>query len=301
MQAPCRCGTTRMVSSQARKAMPPAHFNPAVFSLVAMLVWGTSDFLGGYASRRANAYLFTLLTHVSALSVGTAASLTRHAAFPDHRSVLWCLLAGAFGGCGLALFYRALSSGQMGLTAPLAAVLGAAIPALFGVITDGWPGKLVVAGFVLAALGIWLIARPEAGGYRAQGIGTAMLAGTGFALFYLCVHQAGISSALWSATVARSASLTVVLIIVVLGGHLEAIALRSAALALITGTLDVSGTMMFIHASQIGRLDAAVVLSSLYPAVTVLLARLVLREHLTRWKVVGMLTALAAVPLITAR
>jgi drug/metabolite transporter (DMT)-like permease len=115
------------------------------------------------------------------------------------------------------------------------------------------------------------------------------------------VHQAGASSAVWSATIARSASLTVVFFIVALGGHFQAIAPRSAALALVTGALDITGTFLFIRASQMGRLDSAVVLSSLYPAITVLLARIVLREHLTRWKIAGMLAALAAVPLIAMR
>ncbi len=276
-------------------------FGPAVLSLVAMFVWGTSDFLGGYASRRVNAYLFTLITHGIALSVAAGAALSRHAVFPDRTSMMWALLAGSFGGGALALFYRALSTGKMGLTAPVAAVLGAAIPALVGVFVDGWPGKLVVSGFALAALGIWLIARPESGGLRSEGIGTAVLAGTGFALFYLCIHQAKGSSALWSAAVSRSASLIVVLLIVLAGRHLQGIKLQSVMLGMVTGVLDISGTIFFIRASQLGRLDAAVVLSSLYPAVTVLLARFFLQEHFTRWKVVGMLAALAAVPLITMR
>jgi drug/metabolite transporter (DMT)-like permease len=277
------------------------HFGPAALSLTAMLAWGTSDFIGGYASRRVNAYLLTLLTHVFALSVATGAALSRHDVFPDRTSVAWALIAGTVGGFALATFYRALSTGQMGLTAPVAAVLGAAIPALVGLKTDGWPGGVVAGGFVLAGLGIWLIARPATGGLRSEGIGTAVLAGTGFALFYLCIHRTGNSAPLWSAAISRAASLAMVLIIVTAGRRWQKISLLSAAFGIATGVLDISGTALFIRASQLGRLDSAVVLSSLYPAVTVLLARAFLHEHFTRWKLVGMLAALAAVPLIAMR
>ena len=277
------------------------HLGSAFLSLTAMALWGTSDFLGGYASRRVNAYFFTLLTHICAFSAVTGVALYDHAEFPGRTSVLWALAAGTLGGFALAVFYRALSSGQMGLTAPVAAVLGAAIPALVGVATDGWPGAIVVSGFVLAAIGIWLIARPESGGLRSGGIGMALLAGTGFALFYLCIHRTGNASALWSAALSRSASLTVVLVMVAAGRQFQRINVSSAMFGVTTGLLDITGTALFIRANQMGRLDSAVVLSSLYPAVTVLLARAFLHEHFTRWKVMGMLAALAAVPLIAAR
>jgi len=277
------------------------HFGPAALSLAAMLAWGTSDFIGGYASRRVNAYFLTLLTHVFALSVATAAALSRHDVFPDRTGVVWALIAGTLGGFALATFYRALSIGQMGLTAPVAAVLGAAIPALVGLKTDGWPGGIVAGGFVLAGLGIWLIARPETGGLRSEGLGTAVLAGTGFALFYLCIHRTGNSSALWSAAISRAASLAVVFVIVAVGRHAQKLDSPALLSGITTGILDMTGTALFIRANQLGRLDSAVVLSSLYPAITVLLARTFLHEHFTRWKVVGMLAALAAVPLIAAR
>jgi drug/metabolite transporter (DMT)-like permease len=278
-----------------------SHFGPAFLSLAAMALWGTSDFLGGYASRRMNAYLFTLLTHSCAFLAVTGVAVCGHAEFPGRTSVLWALAAGTLGGFALALFYRALSSGQMGLTAPVAAVLGAAIPALVGVVTDGWPGTIVVCGFVLAAIGIWLIARPESGGLRSKGIGIAVLAGIGFAMFYLCIHRTGNASALWSAALSRSASLTVVFVMVAAGRQFQSVTISSAMFGVTTGLLDITGTALFIRANQMGRLDSAVVLSSLYPTVTVLLARAFLHEHFTRWKVMGMLAALAAVPLIAAR
>ena len=185
----------------------------------------------------------------------------------------------------------------MGLTAPVAAVLGAAIPAAFTMITHGLPGKLAIAGFLLAGLGIWLISRPDgSGNYR--GVFMAALAGIGFAGFFICINRTGDSSALWSAVFSRVASLLLVGAIVLFRRRRGPLLRSDAALAIFAGCLDVTGTALFIRANQTGRLDSAVVLSSLYPALTVLLARFFLNEKFTRWKTVGILAARAAVPLI---
>src|SRR5436853_5020182 len=204
---------------------------------------------------------------------------------------------GLCGGAALAIFYRALAIGKMGLAAPLTAVIAAVIPTLFGMITEGVPSKPQMAGFILAGISIWLISRSE-DHTRPEGLGLAVLAAIGFAGFFLCAKQAGQGSALWMAAISRGASLLLTAAIVFLGRQPREINLRSAVLGSIAGFLDSSGTALFIRASQTGRLDAAVVISSLYPAITVLLARFVLHEHLSRWKLVGMVAALAAVALI---
>ena len=273
------------------------------FSLGAVLAWGSSDFLGGYGSRRANAYLLTAVAHASALIWALMLVVTTHAVFPPMASARWAWLAGACGGAALALFYGALSAGAMGLTAAVSAVVGAAIPAMVGIFVDGLPGRLALMGFALAAVGIWLIARPEAGGLSAKGFATAILCGVGFACFYLFMKRAGDASAVWGATFSRFGALTMVVLIVVVGRHLNAASLKSMdaarwGIGAAAGVLDITGTMCYIWAVQRGRMDAAVMLTSLYPAITVTLARIFLREHFTRWKLVGMLAALAAVPLI---
>ncbi|MGA9042742.1 MAG: DMT family transporter [Terriglobales bacterium] len=267
------------------------------FSLAAVVVWGVADFTGGYAAHRANAYLVATIAHASALIfVGTLA-LSTHAAWPSHESIAWSLAAGLCGGAALAFFYRALAAGKMGLTAPVSAVLGAAIPTIFTIATQGAPGVLRIDGFLLAALGIWLISRTE-DHVRPQGIGLAVLAGIGFAGFFLCARQAGDASSFWIAAFAKTSSLALTIPIVLVGRSFRHVHRASAGWAVLAGCLDVTGTVLFVRASQTGRLDSAVVLSSLYPVVTVLLAKLILKEHFTRWKAVGMVAALLAVPLI---
>lgn len=271
----------------------------AVYGMAAVVAWGTSDFLGGYATRRANAFLFTTVVNLGGLLlVGTLASTT-HAHFPSARSAAWVLAGGISGGAALAIFYRALSSGRMGLTAPVAAVLSAAIPTIFSMFTEGLPGKIAIVGFFFAAMGLWLITRAEDGN-TPEGIGLAVVAGIGFAGFYLCVRQAGDGSALWIASFTRLGGLIITGLIVLLHKNFTDITAAGVRWGVLTGCLDSLGTILFVRASQTGRLDEAVVISSLYPAITVLLARMFLKEHLTRWRFVGLLAALAAVPMIAA-
>lgn len=277
---------------------------PAAYSVTAVFLWGTADFAGGYASRRANAFVLTAFSHACALGLMLVVSLGGHGTFPNKASIAWAVIAGAVGGFSLAIFYGALASGQMGLTAPIAALLGAAIPTLVDIALEGAPSRWSVAGFVLAILAIWLITRPEpqvasdASG-RPKGVATAALAGVGFAGFYLCIHQAS-GSAPWLAAVSRIGSFTATAIAVGVTRAPVKLDRPAAMLGVIAGFFDISASALFIYANQRGRLDEAVVITSLYPAITVLLARIVLKEHFSRWKLVGLLTALAAVPLIAA-
>jgi drug/metabolite transporter (DMT)-like permease len=269
---------------------------PAAFSLAAGLCWGTSDFSGGFASRRSDAFLVTLLSHAGGFVLMLTLALATGADFPSRSSQLWAAAAGLSGGAALIIFYRALSQG-MGLTAPVAAVIGAAIPAAFTMITQGLPGALAIAGFLLAGLGIWLISRPDGSG-DSRGVLTAVLAGVGFSGFFICISRTGDSSVLWSSVFSRVASLLFVGVIVLVRRRWAPMRRSDAAVALFAGCLDVSGTALFIRAAQSGRMDSVVVLSSLYPALTVLLARIFLKEQFTRLKTVGIVAALAAVPLI---
>jgi drug/metabolite transporter (DMT)-like permease len=127
----------------------------------------------------------------------------------------------------------------------------------------------------------------------------AALAGVGFAAFYLCIHQAH-GSAPWLAVASRVGSFTTTAVAVAVTRAPLALDRPRALLGMLAGFLDISASALFIFASQRGRLDEAVVITSLYPAVTVLLARLFLKEHFSRWRFVGLLAALAAVPLIAA-
>ena len=221
---------------------------PAAYALSAVGVWGASDFLGGIGARRANAFLFTAIVHISGMVLIGGLAILTHASLPGNVSLRWALLAGSVGGIALALFYRALASGKMGLTAPVAAVLGAGIPTIVTAFAEGFPGYRHVGGFVLAGIGVWLISRAEEGAGRPEGLGLAVLAGIGFAGFYLCIKRAGNASALWIAVVSRTASFVVTSAFVLLGRHLRSVPTPVLAIAMLAGCLDITGTVIFIRA-----------------------------------------------------
>ena len=220
-----------------------------------------------------------------------------HLPVPAAHSMTWAMLAGASGGTALALFYRALSQGNMGLAAPVSTVIGAAIPAVFAIWMEGLPRPLTIAGFALALIGIWLISRPDNSGVP-RGLGLAFVSGLGFAGFYIFMKLAGQGAAPWLAVSSRGTSLAVTAIITVVGRKFRPFYPVGAVVGVLAGCLDATGTMLFIRAAQTGRLDSSVVLTSLYPVITILLARAVLKERFTILKTAGMAAAVAAVPMI---
>jgi drug/metabolite transporter (DMT)-like permease len=268
-----------------------------MYALGAVGAWGISDFLGGYAARRFNSFLLAAIGHACGFTMVFTIAAGNDMTLPTARSMAWAMLAGMCGGTALALFYRALSQGNMGLAAPVATVIGAAIPAVFSIWMEGFPRPLVFAGFGLAVVGIWLISRPEESG-PPQGLGLALVSGLGFAGFYIFMKQAGAGAAPWLAACSRGASLVVTAIITLAGKKFKPFYTGGAVIGGLAGCLDVSGTIMFVRASQTGRLDTAVVLTSLYPVITIVLARIFLEERFTLWKAIGMGAALAAVPMI---
>lgn len=255
--------------------------------------------MGGYTARRFQSFFLAALGHFSGTAMMLMLALAAHDTLPPVSHLAWACAAGAAGGISLALFYRALSQGNMGIAAPVAAVLSAGIPSVLGMFYEGLPGIRPIIGFALALLGIWLVSRPE-NGARPRGLGLAVVSGAGFALFFIFMRAAGSGSALWMATASRSASLLVTGTAVLAGRKFSPTYPKGFVLGIIAGCVDVSGTALFVRASQLGRLDTAVVLSSLYPAITVLLARIFLDERFTFWKTIGILAAVGSVPLIAS-
>jgi drug/metabolite transporter (DMT)-like permease len=272
-------------------------FVSASYALGSVFTWGVSDFVGGYTARRFQAFFLAALGHLSGTVMMVIIASATHQPFPPQSHLKWACAAGVAGGVSLAFFYRALSQGNMGIAAPVAAVLSAGIPTAFAIAHEGFPGYVPLGGFAMALAGIWLVSRSEAGS-RPQGLVFAVAAGIGFALFYIFIKKTGSGDALWIAAVARAASFAVTGTITVVGRRFSPTYPAGYWLGLIAGCIDVSGTVFFVLASQTGRLDTAVILSTMYPAVTVLLARIFLRERFTRWKTVGMLAALASIPMI---
>ncbi len=271
-----------------------------IFGLAASLCWGSGDFSGGLASRRANASSVVTVAYAVGFVLLVALALIWRESFPSPLDMVWGGLAGLAGATGLISFYSALSIGRMGIAAPVSAVLTATLPVLFSAFTEGLPSLLQLGGFVLALLAIGLISRPEQAKGRPEGIGLALLAGCGFGCFFILISRVNHTATFWPLAVARFSSVLLLLVVLLIRQQPLLPRITVAPLTLLAGILDATGNAFFVLATHAGRLDVAAVLSSFYPAATVLLAMLILRERMTRTQSIGILLALVAVPLISA-
>lgn len=272
---------------------------PVLFGLAASLCWGSGDFNGGLASRRASPATVVLGAYSVGLVFLVVLALLTREPLPSLTSVLWGAAAGVAGVTGLLAFYSALSTGKMGIAAPVSAVLTASLPVLFSAITTRLPSPLQVGGFALALLAIVLIARPEQTIGPPQGFGLALLAGCCFGGFFILISRVDQASVYWPLAIARTSSILVLAARLRLTRGPLLPGLEVASLVVLAGILDAAGNAFFVLAAHSGRLDVAAILSSLYPAATVVLAAIVLHERVTRVQGTGILLVLLAIPLIS--
>ena len=273
----------------------------AGLSLASAACWGTGDFSGGMGAKGSNAFGVVVVAHTAGLVSMLTLAFATGEPVPSHTAMFWGAMAGFIGGLGLVSLYRALAIGAMGINAPVAAVITGALPVLYGIWKEGYPAPIQFVGFGLALVGIWLIALPAGGVGRPKGLGLAICAGVGFGGYLICSRQAATEAVFWPLVAARAASVLEMLVIVLAIGKPWAPSRRLLPWMIFAGIFDSLGNMFFMYAVRHGRLDVATVLSSLYPASTVLLARLLLKEKLSRLQASGMVAALVAVPLIAAR
>jgi uncharacterized membrane protein len=280
--------------------LPPANLLGVLSALASALIWGGADFSGGYATRRGSQYHVLTISALSGLLVLIVAALLLGEAFPSLKGSLWAMLGGAAGALGIAALYRALSMGHAASVAPTAAVIGAALPVLFSAITQGLPDALKLAGFALALVGIWMVSStPGSTGHvsRPEFV-LACLAGIGFGFFFIFLGQVEAGKIFTPLILARSMTFVTGLALLRIN-RLPLPAFTANPLALLAGVLDAGGNLFFLLAKQYTRLDIAVVLSSLYPASTVILSSLLLKEKITPIQWVGVLICLGAIGLIT--
>lgn len=273
----------------------------AGFGLMSAASWGGSDFVGGVGARRAPALLVVVSGHAFSLLVLLAVCLGMRIAVPGQHYLLLAALGGFEGSLALAVFYHALAMGAMGLTAALTGLLTALVPVVFGLFHDGLPSPVTLAGLGMGCVAIWLITHSPA----AKGAGTppvalllGALSGVCFGAQMILFKMASGGGILWNAASGRAAGVTGLLLFLLVRppkGPWRGFWLAGIS----AGLLDTVGTLFYLRATQLGRLDVAALVSSLYPGGTILLAALVLREWPTRRQMAGMALALAAVALLS--
>jgi drug/metabolite transporter (DMT)-like permease len=276
----------------------------AIFTgLASAICYGASDFGGGFASRRREAMMVVLVSQAAGMVLLLLLiTFFLNEPLPPTADLFASAAAGMLGTIGLVRFYQELALGRMGIIAPAVAVVTVAIPVLFSATTEGLPQANQVAGILLAILAIWLITRSgnDEAAITLRDMAVILLIGLMFSSFLVTIGTVSERSVTWPLVASRFASIAIILVFLALKGRWGASVPRSQIPMLsLIGFLDVGGSFFYAISSALGRLDMAAVVASLYPGVTVILARVVLSEEIGNKQWLGIAMALAAIVLIT--
>ena len=276
-------------------------------ALVAALVYGAADFAGGMASKRTTTWSVVILSQACGLAVLLIVFPFLPVASPVPSDLWWGAIAGIAGVLGVGFLYRGLAIGRMSVVSPITAVLAAALPVAWGSLRGERAALPAYAGIALALLAVVLVsaASHDTGAQTVRGlppgIFEALLAGAGFGIMFIVLAHTSAHAGMWPLVAARGASVPLVALAAVIvraplrpaRGALPAIALA--------GVFDMSANVLYLLATKFTLLAVAAVLTSLYPAATVLLAFAVLRERLNARQWCGVACAAAGVGLIALR
>jgi drug/metabolite transporter (DMT)-like permease len=279
---------------------------PYLLALASALLYGAGDFTGGLATRRASTLPVLVLSQLSGLVLLGTLMPVLPDADPSRADLLWGVSAALTGGVGVALLYRALAIGRMAVVAPTTAVCAVVIPVLVSVVLGERPGPLAIGGIVLGLGAIVLVSQQTApvaaeGAHRPvglpPGVGMALVSGVAIGFFFLSLARTRPEAGMWPILVSRAISVTLFGVAAVAGRRSFRVP-GMLGLALLCGVLDMAANALYLVAARTGPLSMVVTLASLYPASTVLLARVVLGERLNPRQVIGVACALAAIVLI---
>jgi drug/metabolite transporter (DMT)-like permease len=274
-----------------------------LLALMSSAVWGTSDFIGGFVSRRVPAYVVVATSQSAGLTVVTVAALFSSGFSEGPGWIIPSVLAGVTGAVGLVMFYTALAVGTMGIVSAVAA-LGALVPVAVGLARGDSPSTVTSIGVVVALVGAVFASGPEL--RRNAGSRPLLLAGLAAVSFGLCMTFLADGArdsplmSLWGMRVTSVTGLT--LVILLMRGRSPGRGLRAADLPLVmsAGVGDAGANLLFSLATLHGYLSVVSVLASLYPVMTAVLARTVLKQRLLHVQLLGIAAALLGIALVAA-
>jgi drug/metabolite transporter (DMT)-like permease len=271
-----------------------------VLALGASLTWGLADFFGPLQGRVLGALRTLVYVQVGGL-VGIALIVAVRGKGPDGATALLAVPAAVSGTLGLFAYYRGIAVGAISIVAPIAGI-SAIVPVIVGIISGDRPSMWQLLGIACALIGVFLAARePERGGARfAAGVGLAMLAAVGFGGYFPFMHAAGNADFWWASLIFRLTSTSVILLAVAAQRPALGVPARILPWLVLIGLGDMFGNLLYAAASASGLVSITSVLASLYPIVTVVLARVVLAEQVARTQEAGIGLTLAGVALISA-
>jgi drug/metabolite transporter (DMT)-like permease len=274
-------------------------FSVILLGLASAAAWGAGDFSGGLASKRTSAYSVVVLSQFVSLILLVLSAVLIPEGDISLRDIVLGVTAGVCVAVGLVALYSGLARGPMGVVAPVTAVVAAILPVIFNILKEGLPVMEVFVGFIIALIAVWLISQGDQGArIHLTDLRLPIIAGFGFGIFYILIDQVSSNAILWPLVSARSASIIVVIALGVLTRQMDLPILNQIPIIALAGVFDTGGNVFYALATRIGRLDVSAILSSLYPAVTVMLAWIILKEKLALRQWVGVLLAMIAVILI---
>ena len=289
-----------------------------ILALAAALLYGSADFLGGAAARKARPLAVLAVSApagavvmVIAALVGSALASgppgTGLAGSLGVAGLAWGAAAGATGAIGLLLFYVGFSTAPMSVVAPVSALAAALLPLGVAVAQGERPGPLVIAGGATCLGAVVLVSlqptsKTRSAADRFRGLGWGLASGLMFGLFFLFFRIAGASGVLWPVAVARLAGTVIAFAACLLARVRPGWSVRARGplvMAAVSGAVDAAANVCYVLATRTGLFGIAVVITALYPGMTVLLARLVLGERMRSWQRVGLILAGAGLVLVT--
>ncbi|WP_353570293.1 DMT family transporter [Candidatus Albibeggiatoa sp. nov. BB20] len=269
------------------------------FALGAVVTWGSGDFTGGFVTKRHPVYSTLLTGQLISIIPFFVLALSFEFVVPRMDDVLLSCLAGLGGMVGLLNLYSGLAQGRMSVVAPLVAITASILPIFVGIFTDGIPTLIQITGFFIAISAVWLLSsNGRQFDITSIELRFALTSGLGFAIFFILIDRISGDTALWPIVAARFASITALSLYVISRREWKPPTKALLPLMVLTGLFDTTGSYFFMMAAQVGRLDIATVISSLYPAITVILAWLILKERLKISQWFGVATALISVVMI---
>ena len=275
-------------------------------AILASMLFGAADFLGGLASTRAPTYSVVVVSQAAGIILLAIALPLLPAATIAPADLLWGAAAGCAGGIGVALLYRGLASGPMSVVAPVTAVCAVVVPVVVGLWLGDRPSAVTLGGIALAVVAVGLAGQsvqadePLHNGRdrRWRAFGLAIAAGVMIGLFLVALGRTPASAGLWPLVAARAVSVSLFGAIALAAGDPIVLRGQPAVYAIAGGTLDMLANFCYLVAVRRGPLSVIATLASLYPATTVVLARFFLHERLTRTRLLGIAAALAAIVII---
>jgi drug/metabolite transporter (DMT)-like permease len=267
------------------------------------LLYGIADFSGGFASRKNQVFSVLILSQCIGITITLITIATQGHGLPHLVDAVWGILAGVTGVLGLYMLYKGIAKSIVAIVSPASAVVGAFISVVFALVKGERPSDIAIIGSIICFPAIILLTREGTLEIAEKALIKVALiygviSGLGFGIFFISLSRCNSSSGVWPLLIAKLVAITITSTIMVVTKQPFRIERNAFALALIAGIADMGANILFMMASQLGMLSLVVIITSLFPAPTVILARIFLKQKIPMVRIIGIILALIGVGLI---